>query len=62
MEALLKVKFNKTDLIDKKAIKEEFGGSVLLYMIWLFDEENMGLFDSKVELIGIRETRKKKNP
>ena len=53
MKAILEVEFDKNIMFDQKTIDEDFGGSWLKAMQWLYKEDSIGIFNNNPKLVGI---------
>jgi hypothetical protein len=54
MKVLFEVDFKVSDMASKKEIAEEFGGSILNLMKWLYKNEGIGIFKNDLKLTGIK--------
>ena len=53
MKAIFEVKFKIKDMCDKKTLKEDFNGSWLKVIKYLYKEEGMGIFNNELKLIKV---------
>ena len=54
MIAVFELEFEAEDMFDEEAIMEDFGGDWNKAMKWLYDQENMGIFDNSPKLISVK--------
>lgn len=55
MKAIFQVEFDPSTMFDQETIDNEFGGSWLTAMKWLYEADSYGLFENELELIEIKE-------
>lgn len=54
MKAILEVEFDEDKMIDKETLEKEFDGDLLKLMKYLYKLEDMGIFENKIKLVGIK--------
>lgn len=54
MKAVLEVRFDPETMIDSSSLKTEWNNDLLKLMKWLFKEENIGIFEEEIKLIGVK--------
>jgi hypothetical protein len=55
MIAVFEVEFDSDEMFDEASVNEEYGGDWTKAMKWLYDQEDMGIFNDPPKLVGIRE-------
>ena len=59
MIAVFEVEFESDDMWDKESVKEDMGGDWLKAMEWLYEEDDIGIFNEKLKLVDVRAKVKK---
>lgn len=54
MKAVFEVEFKMSEMIDRKTLKEQYKGSLLKCMRWLYDNEGLGIFDKDFKLTKLK--------
>lgn len=55
MKAIFEVEFDPMTMIDQQEMEDDFEGSWLNFMTWLYVENGMGIFDEDPILIEVKE-------
>ena len=53
MKAIFEMKFKQSDMIDRKSLKEDFDNDITKLMKYLYEEDDLGIFDDELKLIKI---------
>jgi len=53
MKAIFEVEFDPEQMVDEDTLDKDFDGDWFKFMKWLYDSEDMGIFDKRPELVEI---------
>ena len=59
MIAVFEVEFDSDMMFDEESIKKDFNGDWLMAMQWLYEEDDIGIFNEKLKLVDVRAKVKK---